>query len=263
MPQSIIIVDAFTHEAFSGNPAAVCVLPGPRDDKWMQSVAGEMNLSETAYVYPEEEGYRLRWFTPTVEVDLCGHATLATAHTLWSEGHLPMDQPARFHTNSGLLTAGRDGDWITLDFPAEPPTAAEAPADLTEMFGEVPAYVGRNRFDVLVELGSEEAVRTFRPDYQRLAEIPGRGVIITSRSESSEYDIVSRFFAPNCGVNEDPVCGSAHCCLTPYWSEKLDKQELLAYQASARGGVLRLKNRQTRVELAGRAVTTMRGELTT
>lgn len=262
--QTIIIADAFsTDRPFSGNPAAICVLPTACDDnRWMQGVAGEMNLSETAFVHPVDEGFRLRWFTPTVEVDLCGHATLATAHVLWSEGHLDLNSEARFVTNSGPLSATRDGDWITLDFPAEPQRPVEVPDQLSRALGTEPVYVGKNRFDLLAEVESEQVLRSLSPDFQLLAEIPVRGVIATSRCSSGEYDIVSRFFAPNCGVNEDPVCGSAHCCLTPYWSEKLGKDHLLAYQASHRGGILQLQNAGTRVHLSGRANTVMRGHLT-
>lgn len=262
MSQEIIIVDAFTDQPFAGNPAAVCVLPEPRDAEWMQRVAGEMNLSETAYVYREEDAFRLRWFTPTMEVDLCGHATLATAHVLWSEGHLANDVPALFNTNSGRLTASRDGEWIKLDFPAEPPVDTETPDVLAAALGTTPIYVGKNRMDLLAEIDSEATLRALSPDLQLISAIPTRGVIVTCRCASGEYDFVSRFFAPNCGVNEDPVCGSAHCCLTPYWSAKLSKPELLAYQASARGGVLHLRLAGERVELGGRAVTTMRGQLT-
>lgn len=261
MPQSIVIADAFAYQPFSGNPAAVCVLDGPRDEQWMQSVAQEMNLSETAFLYRQEKGYRLRWFTPTIEVDLCGHATLATAHVLWSEGHLRPDAVAHFVTNSGPLTATREGEWITLDFPAEPATDAAVPEQLAEALGVEPIYVGRNRFDLLVEIESEAVLRNLSPNYQQLAAIPVRGVIVTSRCASDDYDFVSRFFAPNCGITEDPVCGSAHCCLTPYWSDKLGETDLRAFQASPRGGVLRLGLRQDRVELSGQAMTVMRGAL--
>ncbi len=262
MSQDIVIVDAFAERPFAGNAAAICVLSEPRDAAWMQHVASEMNLSETAYVYREGDTFRLRWFTPTMEVDLCGHATLAAAHVLWSEGHLSADSPAQFDTNSGRLTATRDGDWIRLDFPAEPCIEVTPPDMLSDALGATPVFVGKNRFDLLAELESENAVRSLAPNLQLVKTIPVRGVIVTSRCESGEYDFVSRFFAPQCGVNEDPVCGSAHCCLTPYWSAALGKRELLAYQASARGGVLRLRLAGARVELSGRAITTMRGRLT-
>jgi PhzF family phenazine biosynthesis protein len=212
-------------------------------------------------------GYQLRWFTPAVEVDLCGHATLAAAHVLWDEGYLHRGEPARFHTRSGLLTAERRGDWIELDFPAEPAALEPAPAALLEGLGAPARAAGRNRFDWLVELESEEAVRRLAPDITRLATVPARGVIVTSRARPSAtagaYDFVSRFFAPRLGVPEDPVCGSAHCCLAPYWSERLGKAELVGYQASPRGGVVRVRHRGPRVVLGGQAVTVMKGELMT
>lgn len=264
MSQTILQVDAFTDRPFSGNPAAICVLPGPADDAWMQSVALEMNLSETAFLYPESaEVYRLRWFTPTVEVDLCGHATLATAHALWSEGHLAADKPARFQTRSGELTAVRNGDWIELDFPAiplDPSRSADLEAVSQALNAKV-VYAARNLFDLLAEVDTEEALRSLVPDMGKIAAFPVRGVIATARATTPGFDFVSRFFAPNLGVPEDPVCGSAHCCLGPYWAAKLSKTELIAYQASPRGGVLKLGVRGGRIKLAGQAVTVMRGEL--
>jgi PhzF family phenazine biosynthesis protein len=261
MPLKIVQVDAFTDQPFRGNPAAVCVLPEPRDDRWMQEVAREMNLSETAFLLREGDGFRLRWFTPAVEVDLCGHATLASAHVLWEDGHLEHGRPARFHTRSGLLTAERDGEWIELDFPAKPEEEAVASADLVRALGVTPTYVGRSHFDLLVEVESEAAVRGLRPDMGRLRSVPARGVIVTSRADSPEYDFVSRFFAPRVGVDEDPVTGSAHCCLGPYWQKRLGKDEFVAYQASARGGVVRVRVVDDRVRLAGRAVTVLKAEL--
>ncbi|HZT41427.1 MAG TPA: PhzF family phenazine biosynthesis protein [Chthonomonadaceae bacterium] len=263
MTQPIVQVDAFTPSPFAGNPAAVCILTGPRDAEWMQQVAREMNLSETAFLLPERNGYHLRWFTPAVEVDLCGHATLASAHVLWEEGHLPAEETARFFTRSGLLTARRDGDWIVLDFPATPPTPTDAPPGLLESLDASPRYLGRGRFDYLIELGSEAEVRALQPDFTRLGRLDVRGVIVTSRAENGPYDFVSRFFAPAAGVNEDPVTGSAHCCLAPFWGERLSKPKMLAYQASARGGVVRVELAGERVLLGGQAVTTLRGELLT
>lgn len=263
MGQSIIQVDAFTARPFAGNPAAVCVLTGPAEERWMQQVAGEMNLSETAFLHPQGdgEGFRLRWFTPLVEVDLCGHATLASAHVLWQEGHLPDDRPARFHTRSGVLTAERKGEWIELDFPAEPAEPAPASEALARALGVPIRAAGRNRFDALVEVDSEEEVRRLAPDLGRLGEIPVRGVIVTARASSPGFDFVSRFFAPRLGVAEDPVCGSAHCCLGPYWGARLDRTELTGYQASPRGGVVRVRLAGSRVVLGGQAVTVLRGEL--
>ncbi len=261
MPQSIIQVDAFTAEPFRGNPAAVCVMPAPREERWMQAVAREMNLSETAFLHPEAEGFRLRWFTPNAEVDLCGHATLASAHVLWSEGHLAPAQAARFITRSGWLSAEKQGEWIELDFPSEPAIPCEAPSGLLEALHVTPRYVGKNRMDYLVEVSAEEIVRGLQPDYRMLAQIAMRGVIVTSRAASADYDFVSRFFAPALGVDEDPVTGSAHCGLAPYWAACLHKKEMLGYQASARGGFVRVRLREPRVYLGGQAVTMLRGEL--
>jgi PhzF family phenazine biosynthesis protein len=258
----ILHIDAFTDRPFRGNPAAVCLLDRERDAAWMQSVGAEMNLSETAFLLRKGEEWSLRWFTPTVEVDLCGHATLASAHALWSEALLDPDAVARFATKSGLLTATRNGDWIELNFPATLEQPSDPPSGLLESLGvEKPKYVGKNKFDYLVELESEDAVRALKPDHVRLRQIPVRGVIVTSRASGGQYDFVSRFFAPGSGIDEDPVTGSAHCCLTPYWSAKLGKKELVAYQASPRGGMLRVALDGDRVRLGGRAVTILRGRL--
>ena len=257
----IVQVDAFTDTPFRGNPAAICVLPAPRDEHWMQDVAREMNLSETAFLQAQPDGWSLRWFTPTVEVALCGHATLASAHVLWEDGHLARDRQARFHTKSGLLTADRRGDWIELDFPAKSEGPAPAPPGLAEALGVAPKYVGRNQLDYLVEVDSEATVRGLTPDFTALAKLPVRGVIVTSRAASGEYDFVSRFFAPGSGIAEDPVTGSSHFALGPFWGARLGKSELLAYQASARGGVVRVRVVGDRVKLGGQAVTVMRGDL--
>ncbi|WP_017298601.1 PhzF family phenazine biosynthesis protein [Nodosilinea nodulosa] len=262
-------VDAFTDAAYGGNPAAVCALPEARPDRWMQQVAQEMNLSETAFFYPEAEGYRLRWFTPTVEMDLCGHATLATCHVLWSEGHLPPEQDARFYTRSGVLTARRLGDWIELNFPANPSRAIAIPDGLANALGADPKAVVENSLGYLVELESAAAVRDLRPDFAALKQFPVHGIIVTSRGEAP-YDFVSRFFAPSIGIDEDPVTGAAHCCLAPYWRSKLNKTSFLAYQASARGGVIKVQDGDDsgpdarfagRVRLSGQAVTVFKGEL--
>jgi PhzF family phenazine biosynthesis protein len=261
MGLTIVQVDAFTNIPFTGNPAAVCVLPEPREERWMQNVAGEMNLSETAFLLRQTDGFNLRWFTPAVEVDLCGHATLASAHILWESGHLKQNEQARFHTRSGLLTAERQGEWIELNFPATREEPAEAPSDLLQALGTTATYIGKNRFDYLVEVASEDAVRNITPNFSLLATVPARGVIVTSRATSPGYDFVSRFFGPQVGVNEDPVTGSAHCCLAPYWSKKLGKDEMVGYQASARGGIVRVRISGDRVYLGGQAVTVLRGEL--
>jgi PhzF family phenazine biosynthesis protein len=256
----LLQIDAFTEKPFRGNPAAVCFLDGARDEAWMQSLAAEMNLSETAYLTPRNDGWSLRWFTPATEVELCGHATLASAHALWEESRLAPGETARFHTLSGLLTASRDGEWIELDFPSTPDEAIEAPAGLLDALDVRPVYVGRNRFDYIVEVASPDEVRRIRPNYEVLRQLPVRGVIVTSRGEDG-YDFVSRFFAPGAGVDEDPVTGSAHCCLAPYWASRLGRNELLAFQASARGGVVRVRLAGDRVKLGGRAVTVFRADL--
>jgi predicted PhzF superfamily epimerase YddE/YHI9 len=257
---SIIQVDAFTDTPFAGNPAAVCLLPAARDARWMQAVAREMNLSETAFLEARDDGYLLRWFTPVAEVDLCGHATLASAHVLWEDNRLGPRDEARFHTRSGLLTARRTGAWIEIDLPAQPPAPAAAPPGLLDALGAPASRVGRSRFDYLVELETEERLRALAPDYAALARVDARGVIVTTRA-AAPFDFVSRFFAPRVGVNEDPVTGSAHCTLAPYWSHQLGRTELMAYQASPRGGVVRAALRGDRVVLGGQAVTVLRGEL--
>jgi PhzF family phenazine biosynthesis protein len=254
-------VDAFTDKPYAGNPAAVCILPEPPDEHWMQAVAREMNLSETAFLYRQGDGFNLRWFTPTVEVDLCGHATLASAHVLWEDGYLKPDEVARFYTRSGLLTAERKGDWVEMDFPAKREEPAPVPPNLVEALGVEPKYIGKNQFDYLVEVESEEIVRTMAPDFTLLKTVPVRGVIVTSRAGSPEYDFISRFFAPGSGVDEDPVTGSAHCCLGPFWSTRLNKNGFVAYQAYARGGVVRVRVSGDHVYLGGQAVTVLRGEL--
>jgi PhzF family phenazine biosynthesis protein len=256
----LLQIDAFTSEPFKGNPAAVCFMDGGRDDRWIANVAAEMNLSETAFLLPRNDGWSLRWFTPAVEVDLCGHATLASAHAIWSE-NVSSDDILQFHTRSGVLTAKRAGDLIELDFPAKREEAIAAPAGLLDALGTTNAtYVGRNEFDYIVELPAEAEVRNLKPDYAILRQLPVRGIIVTSRG-SGEYDFISRFFAPGSGIDEDPVTGSSHCCLTPYWAQRLGKNEMHAYQASPRGGAMSVRLDGDRVKLGGRAVTILRGEL--
>jgi len=254
-------VDSFTAEPFAGNPAGVCLLTEPRDERWMQAVAREMNLSETAFLLREGDSFRLRWFTPAVEVELCGHATLASAHVLWEEGVLARSETARFATRSGELRASRRGELIELDFPAKPEQPAEPPANLFEALGVRPLYLGRNQFDYLVLLDSEEAVRAASPDFALLRMVSVRGVIVTAPSARVEFDFVSRFFAPAVGVDEDPVTGSSHCCLGPFWAARLGKSDLVGHQVSARGGVVNVRAAGERVFLGGRAVTVLRGEL--
>jgi PhzF family phenazine biosynthesis protein len=262
MGQRIIQVDAFTAEPFRGNPAAVCVLEGPREESWMAAVAREMNLAETAFLHPEGDDWRLRWFTPRVEIDLCGHATLASAHVLWEDGHLAQDRVASFQTRSGLLTALRGDAWISLNFPATVATTGRAPEGLLEAVGIHSAVdTARSRFDWLVEVANEDEVRALEPDFSKLRRVDTRGVIVTARAHDGEFDFVSRFFAPAVGVDEDPVTGSAHCALTPWWAVRLGRTEMVGYQASERGGIVRVALDGERVRLSGRAVTVMRGEL--
>jgi PhzF family phenazine biosynthesis protein len=259
----LLQVDAFTNTPFTGNPAAVVLLPQPRDDTWMQHVAREMNLSETAFLIKWDDHFVMRWFTPAVEVDLCGHATLASAHILWESGLLASHEQARFQTRSGLLTAERKGEWIELNFPASPVEETTPPPELEEALGVPLLFTGKSVFDYLVEVENEEIVRNLNPDSALLKTLPVRGVIVTSKATSSGYDFVSRFFAPAVGVEEDPVTGSAHCCLGPYWQGVMGKQDFTAYQASPRGGVIgvSVEDEGERVYLRGQAVTVLRGEL--
>ena len=255
-------IDAFADAPFTGNPAAVCLLgDAHRDDAWMQNVAAEMNLSETAFVRRQDGDWSLRWFTPTIEVALCGHATLASAQALFEEGSLVPGGTAAFHTKSGLLTARHAGELIELDLPAKVAKRSEPPDGLIEALGAHPVSVARNEFDCLVEMATEDDVRALKPDHAMLRRIPVRGVIVTSRASTKGFDFVSRFFAPGSGVDEDPVTGSAHCALAPYWAPRLGKEDFVAFQASPRGGVLRVTLAGDRVRLAGRVITVLRGEL--
>lgn len=258
-------VDSFTDVPFRGNPAAVCFLERPVDDDWLQNVAGEMNLSETAFVWRRPDGFQLRWFTPAAEVELCGHATLAAAHVVWQRQLVPPDQPIRFHTLSGILTAhaltGEPSQAIMLDFPATPPEPAIAPEGLLSALQVSARSVNRTRFDFVLELDSEAAVVQCRPEFAALARVPDvRGIIITARADRPEVDFVSRFFGPAVGVDEDPVTGSAHFALAPFWGKQLERQEMTGYQASRRGGLVRVRWREDRVQLIGSAVTVMQGE---
>jgi len=261
MTQPIMQVDSFTSTAFAGNPAGVCVLERPRDEAWMQLVAREMNVAETAFLHARaDDEYDLRWFTPTVEVDLCGHATLASAHVLWESGRLRANT-LRFHTRSGVLTATRRDGWIDLDFPATPDQPVSAPPGLLEALGVTARYVGRSRFDFLVEVDDEATVVATRPDFRRLATIDARGAIVTSRASTPGVDFVSRFFAPAFGIDEDPATGSAHCCLGPFRAARTGRREFVAHQLSERRGELQVAIDGDRVRLSGRAVTVVRGEL--
>lgn len=260
----IYTVDAFTTHAFSGNPAAVCILQSfPEDDEWMQNIAAEMNLSETAFICATEQrgSYLLRWFTKEAEVDLCGHATLACAHVLWETGAAYGLDKLRFHTKSGVLTARRLNGGIELNFPAEPPEPSEAPELLTQALGCEPVAVFRNRLDYIVELASEQEIKELKPDFRLLKEIPSRGILVTSRSDDPAYDIAARCFFSPIGVDEDPVTGSAYCALGPYWRQKLGKTGLTAVQHSARGGVVKLQMIEDRVLIEGNAVIVVKGLL--
>jgi predicted PhzF superfamily epimerase YddE/YHI9 len=264
MSAPLFHVDAFTAAPFAGNPAAVVLLPSWPDDIWLARVAAEMNLSETAYVVREPgaaSDFRLRWFTPAVEVDLCGHATLAAAHVLWGQGEAPVDRAIAFHTRSGILGARRAGELIELDFPLLPDAPGAAPPGLASALGREPKYVGGQAMDLLVELESEAEVRGLTPNFSALKEIPVRGVIVTAVSSDPRYDFVSRFFAPRAGVDEDPVTGSAHCRLAAFWRRRLGKAEFLAYQASRRGGEVRVRIEGDRVKLGGQATTIAEGRL--
>lgn len=255
-------VDAFTKKPFSGNPAGVCILAEKKDSVWMQNVASEMNLSETGFLQKREGEYNLRWFTPSEEVNLCGHATLASAHVLFEEKNQSPNGKIKFYTRSGVLKAQRRDSWIELDFPAKPEKKVEKPPSrLTESLEIEPNYIGRNDFDYIVEVENEKTVKNLKPDFDMLSELPVRGVILTSRAESEDYDFISRFFAPAVGVDEDPVTGSAHCCLAPFWAEKLEKEEVIGYQASSRGGKIKARIGRGRVFLLGQAVTVFEGEL--
>ncbi|PHQ34795.1 PhzF family phenazine biosynthesis protein [Rhodopirellula bahusiensis] len=254
-------VDAFTDRPFGGNSAAVCFLEQEAPDEWMQAVAAEMNLSETAFLRRSHDGYSLRWFTPQVEVPLCGHATLASAHAIWSAGIHPQAEPIRFHTKSGVLACQQSNGFIEMDFPTIPVQKVDPPHDLLTVLGVSSTDIGKTQFDHMVVVEDAETVRSMSPDFRRLTDIPTRGVIVTSRSDDAHYDFVSRFFAPALGIDEDPVTGAAHCCLGPYWAEVLGKTEMTAFQASARGGVVQVRVLGDRVCLGGQAVTVWQGGL--
>lgn len=261
MAVPVFVVDAFADRPFAGNPAAVCPLAGPKPEEWLKNVAMEMNLSETAFVWPEADGYRLRWLTPTVEVDLCGHATLAASHVLWETRRVSSGSTIRYHTRSGILTAEQNDGLIELDFPAKPAKILPADEAVLKALGATAVEYGLNGMDALVVVASEAEVMALAPDFRKLAAAKVRGVIVTARSNSPDRNFISRFFAPGSGVDEDPVTGSAHCCLAPYWSAKLNKQKMIGYQASQRGGTVHIRIEGDRVKLGGKAVTITRGEL--
>jgi predicted PhzF superfamily epimerase YddE/YHI9 len=261
VPVRYFVVDAFTRRPFAGNPAAVVPLDAWREDQWLQNVAMQMNLSETAYLVPNPNGFDLRWFTPKVEVDLCGHATLASALVLSHLGILTEGSNVSFSTRSGILVAGRRGNCFELDFPNKPEQPSEAPPGLIGALKVLPKYVGRNQFDYLVEVESEAVVRSLSPDFKQLATVNCRGVIVTAQSDDPQFDFVSRFFAPAAGVDEDPVTGSAHCCLADHWGKRLGRSSMVGYQASGRGGIVYVQLCGDRVILGGEAVMVAKGEL--
>ncbi len=260
MGLEIAQVDAFTDRPFRGNPAAVCLLPAWRGDSWLQAVAAEMNLSETAFLVPKGKAFELRWFTPQIEVALCGHATLASAHYLWESGRLNADAAARFHTRSGLLAARRRNGAVEMDFPATPVSPADSPEGLAAALGLEPVSVHRNDWDVLIEAASEKALRAVEPDFAALEKIDARGFIVTAPG-GGDCDFVSRFFAPAAGIDEDPVTGSAHCTLGPFWASRLGKAALHGHQVSKRGGSVGVRLAGERVVLIGKAVTVFEARL--
>ena len=260
MPE-LWIVDSFADAPFSGNPAAVCLLSGHRPDSWHQAVAGELNQAATAFLTRKEEDWGLRWFNPRVELELCGHGTLASAHFLWESGRIQRSTAARFHTRRGVLSASSDGDWIVLDFPSPPPVEITLPDGLANALGATPVWSGRSPFDLFVQVDRAETIRSLAPDLAALAQFEARGIIVTAEGDSRGIDFVSRFFSPRVGVPEDAVTGSAHCALAPHWAGRLGRQTLTGHQASARGGVVRVEVKGERVLLAGMARTVMRGEL--
>jgi predicted PhzF superfamily epimerase YddE/YHI9 len=259
MGQPFVWVDAFAERPFEGNPAAVLVLAEPRDDGWLQAVARELNAPATAYLTPDPAAWRLRWFSPATELTLCGHGTLAAAHVLFEAD--PAATALELETRGGRLAARRDGGWIELDFPAVPARPVDPPPDLLAALGVEARYVGRNELDYLVEVGSAEEVRGLAPDLARLREVETRGAIVTARSDEPDFDFVSRFFAPRAGIGEDAVTGSAHCCLGPFWAERIGRADLVGRQLSARGGTVRARPEGARVRLAGHALSIGRGEL--
>ncbi|WCK56765.1 PhzF family phenazine biosynthesis protein [Aneurinibacillus sp. Ricciae_BoGa-3] len=262
MQPSIFHINAFTDKPFSGNPAAICILDTPQEKQWMQRMAQEMNQPVTAFIFRRTNNlYDLHWFTPTTELDLCGHGTLGSAHVLWQQDYLTPDKGIQFYTKSGLLTVKQVSDGIQLDFPANPPVDAEVPAELKQALGIPAKHVAKNSLGYILEVESEEIVKKIQPNFELLSFIPVTGVIVTSPSSYTDFDFVSRYFAPRIGINEDPVTGSAHCGLGPYWSAKLQKKKLIGYQASSRGGIVKLELRENQVLLTGQAITILEGKV--
>jgi PhzF family phenazine biosynthesis protein len=252
-------INVFTNRPFHGNPAAVCILPHPKIDSWMQSMAAELNLPVTAFIIRQADGFMLRWFTPVAEVDMCGHGTLAAAHIVWQESLARPDGGIVFYTRSGTLRAWKEDDWIGLDFPSMPAQPIHEPEGLRDILGVPFIYVGKNEYDIIVEVDSEQTVRSLDPDKDTLRRLPMRGLIVTGRSDNPEYDFVSRFFASSFGISEDAVTGPAHCCLAPYWAKRLSRMQLKGYHASRRGGVIKMNIRDDRIHLFGQAITVISG----
>lgn len=257
MTVPIFQIDAFANRLFAGNPAAVMVLDAYPEDARLAAIAAENNLAETAFLVPEGEDWRLRWFTPTVEVPLCGHATLASAWVVLNR-RKPRETVVRFHTASGVLTVRREGEGFCMDFPRRPMAPTQPPPGLAEALGATPVQVLRDDRNLMAVFAEAGQVRTLAPDMAAVASFGGAGVIATAPGDQS-YDCVSRYFAPASGIPEDPVTGSAHCAIAPYWSERLGKPEIFAFQASARGGEIRCRIAGERVELAGAGVFYMEG----
>jgi len=258
----LFIVDAFTDKAFKGNPAAVVLLDQERDANWMQSVAAEINLSETAFIKPLRDNYyQLKWFTPKTEINLCGHATLASAHVLWRELHRHLESDIEFETKSGRLTTSQTGDKITLNFPAIDIQQTEIETDIQSFLNTEPIAIYRGNSDLMIVINDQDALYKLNTDESLIKSIDARGVIVTTIGSNTPYDFISRFFAPSVGVLEDPVTGSAHCILAPYWAKRLHKQHMTALQASTRGGILELSISGHRVLISGKAVTTIEGKL--
>ncbi len=257
----VFVVDAFAEKPFSGNPAAVVFLDGPREDAWRQAVAAEFNLPETAFVEARGDGFALRWFTPSVEVPLCGHATLAAAHALWESGRVPAERAISFETKSGVLTARREAEWIVLDFPALPVCPAKPPPGLLAALADTPLAFAENEGVYLLEMDSEETVRGAAPDLAKWNALTQKGLILTAPARRKTHDVVSRCFFPADGIPEDPATGSAHCAIGPYWAGRLGKPVLTAAQASKRGGLLIVRVKDGRVELGGRTFTAWSGSL--
>ena len=256
------IINTFTDQAFRGNPAAVCLLTGEKESSWMQTITKEINIPTTAFICLINGEYHLRWFTPSTEIPICGHGTLASSYFLWEKGFVDKENSITFHTKSGVLKAHLIDGWIQLQFPAIIEENVVAPELLIKALGVKPVYVGKSRLDYLVEVESEEIVRNLKPNIELIAQLPVRGVIVTSHSNSNEFDFVSRFFSPAQGINEDYVNGSSHCCLGPYWKNKLHKTDFIAYQASERGGIIKVKVLDDNIFLSGKSITFFEGKLT-